>query len=176
MLLFKLFISALLIALFGLLIRADLTRRRLPNRWIGYYALLFPVYAWVQGLNWQQSAVHGLVAMVAFLLLLLPFVRGGVGGGDVKLGAVVMLWAGPLSMASVLVVIGLVGAMLGIAGWLADLLTDRTSQTASSDAPVRKPSLSPGYMLSARRGVPYGVALVAGGITALVSQGWGILP
>lgn len=171
--LLKLIIAALLIALFGLLMRADLIRRRLPNRWIGYYALLFPLYAWMQGLSWGAFAAHGLVAVAAFLLLLLPFLRGGAGGGDVKLGTVVMLWAGPQSAAAALVAIGLVGALLGIAGWLADLLAGGAPQ-ADSHTPAGKQPLSPGYMLSARRGVPYGVALVAGGITALISQGWGM--
>ncbi|MDX5628494.1 MULTISPECIES: prepilin peptidase [unclassified Brenneria] len=175
MLFLKLIIIALLIALFGLLIRADLTQRRLPNRWIGYYALLFPVYAWSQEISWIQFALHGLVAVVVFLLLLLPFVRGGIGGGDVKLGVAVMLWAGPQSAAAVLVAIGLVGALLGIAGWLADLLADRKPQVAS-ETPARESLPSFGHILSARRGVPYGVALVAGGITALISQGWGLLP
>ncbi|MEC5343020.1 prepilin peptidase [Brenneria populi] len=173
MLFLKLLLSALLIALFGLLIRADLTRRRLPNRWVGYYALLFPLYAWIQGWSWGAFVAHALTAVIAFLLLLLPFLRGGAGGGDVKLGTAVMLWAGPQSAAAVLMAIGLVGALLGIGGWLADRLAARRPPAA---ALAGKPPLSPGYLLSARRGVPYGVALVAGGITALISQGWGMQP
>ncbi|MEC5318918.1 prepilin peptidase [Brenneria populi subsp. brevivirga] len=175
MLFLKLIITAILIALFGLLMRADLTRRRLPNRWVGYYALLFPLYAWVQELSWGAFAAHALTAVIAFLLLLLPFLRGGAGGGDVKLGTAVMLWAGPQSAAAVLMAIGLVGALLGIGGWLADRLAERRPPVAPP-APAGKPPLSPGYLLSARRGVPYGVALVAGGITALISQGWSMQP
>ncbi|KAA8999447.1 hypothetical protein FJU30_14035 [Affinibrenneria salicis] len=163
-------IIALLIVLFGLLIRADLTRRCLPNRWVGYYALLFPAYASSQGMSGGEFAAHCLVGALAFLFLLLPFLRGGAGGGDVKLGTVVMMWAGPHAAASVLVAIGLVGALIGIAGWLADRLTTKRPPAASA-ARAEQPGLSPGYLLSARRGVPYGVALVAGGITALLSQG-----
>ncbi|MEE3651094.1 MULTISPECIES: A24 family peptidase [unclassified Brenneria] len=162
MLFIKLTITASLLALFGLLIRADLTRRCLPNRWVLYYALLFPLYAFYQGLNGAQFATHCLVGAIAFALLLPPFIRGGVGGGDVKLGAVVMLWAGPLYAAPALVVIGLVGALIGVAGWLADKLAKRPPAVAD---PVNEPSLA--YALSARRGVP-GVALVAGGITVLI--------
>nr|WP_240630118.1 prepilin peptidase [Brenneria alni] len=160
-------IIAPLLVLFGLLIHADLTRRCLPNRWILYYALLFPFYFFYQGTNWVQFITHCLVGVIAFTLLLLPFMRGGVGGGDVKLGAVVMLWAGPLYAAPALIVIGLVGALLGVAGWLAD--KGMNPQPAAS--PPRRGSIwqRMAYALSARRGVPYGVALVAGGMTVLVS-------
>ncbi|PWC17698.1 A24 family peptidase [Brenneria corticis] len=153
----QLMITAPLLALFWLLMRADLTRRCLPNRWVLYYALLFPFYAFSQGLNWAQFAAHCLVGATAFVLLLLSFIRGGVGGGDVKLGAVVMLWAGPFHAAPALVAISLVGALLGVAGWLAD---KRLKPPQAASAAL--------YALSARRGVPYGVALVAGGLTVLL--------
>lgn len=159
----KLTVLVLLAGLFALLAHADLTRRRLPNRWIAYYALLFPFYAWGMEMGWMQLIGHGVTALATFLLLLLLFTRGGIGGGDVKLGTVVMLWAGVSSSASVLIVVSLAGALLGMAGWLTDKC--RTSQTTSETAWQAA--------LSARRGVPYGVALVCGGITALAEQyGW----
>nr|NMN92753.1 prepilin peptidase CpaA [Brenneria salicis ATCC 15712 = DSM 30166]RBP63730.1 prepilin peptidase CpaA [Brenneria salicis ATCC 15712 = DSM 30166] len=159
----KLTVLVLLAGLFALLAHADLTRRRLPNRWIAYYALLFPFYAWGMEMGWMQLIGHGVTALTTFLLLLPLFIRGGIGGGDVKLGTVVMLWAGVSSLASVLVVVSLAGALLGMAGWLTDKFC--SSQTASETAWRTA--------LSARRGVPYGVALVCGGITALAEQyGW----
>lgn len=136
------FVLPPLAALFWLLMRADLTHRRLPNRWILCYALLFPVYAWLRDMGWAQFAVHALVGAATFLLLLLPFACGGFGGGDVKLATAVMLWA---------------GALLGIGGWLADRCAVLLRRWREA--------------LSARRGVPYGVALVAGGAAALLSQG-----
>ncbi|MFC3394461.1 A24 family peptidase [Brenneria rubrifaciens] len=159
-------IFAPLLVLFGLLIHADLTRRCLPNRWILFYALLFPFYFFYQGTNWVLFATHCLIGLITFALLLLLFIRGGVGGGDVKLGAVVMLWAGPLYAAPALVVISVVGALLGIAGWLADRIIKPPEAAVSGMASTL------GYAISARRGVPYGVALVAGGMTVLIiSQG-----
>lgn len=166
MLLLKLAIFLPLIALFGLLIRADFTQRRLPNLWVGYYALLFPLYAWTQGFSSGQFVSHCLMGAGAFLVMLLPFIRGGIGGGDIKLATVVMMWAGPYSAAPTVLIIGVCGALLGISGWLVDKMV---KHPLASDA--GSPGFTPGYWISARRGVPYGAALVAGGITVLISQG-----
>ncbi|TBU93534.1 A24 family peptidase [Stutzerimonas kirkiae] len=151
------YLSLPLAAIFWQLARADLLRRRLPNRWVLLYAGLFPLNAWLGEMGWSALALHGLAAALTFLSLLPPFMHGGIGGGDVKLATVLMLWAGPSGAPAALLATGLGGLLLGIAGWLAD----------------RCPGSSPRglrHALSARRGVPYGVALVLGGIVVLLLE------
>lgn len=103
--------------------------------------------------------MHALVAIAAFLILLVLFIVGGMGGGDVKLGAAVFLWAGvPLGFA-VLVIVALSGGVIGLLGWVAD----RKAFQRISWQPVRIIS----HALSAKRGVPYGMALALGGVFVL---------
>lgn len=108
--------------------------------------------------QWLQ---HGLVGALGFLLFLLLFAVGGMGGGDVKLGAAVFAWAGTQSLWPALFVIGVTGLLLALLGLLADSLNKRWPAPAGS---TRRKLLK---ALSAKRGVPYGVALAAGGVAAL---------
>lgn len=136
---------------------SDLTRRRLPNRWVGIYAALFLPYAWMHGLSWLQVGIHGLAGAIAFLVLLVFFAARWLGGGDVKLGAAIFLWAGPLMSLPALAITAWSGALLGVLGWLLDRFSPPLSSAPrSTTARVRR-------ALSARRGVPYGLALAFGG-------------
>lgn len=131
----------------------------LPNKWVTAYGLLFIPFAWLADLSFSQLGMHVVVAIAAFVILLVLFIVGGMGGGDVKLGAVVFLWAGvPLGFA-VLVIVALSGGVIGMLGWLADrkILQSITWQ------PVRVVC----HGLSAKRGVPYGMALALGGMFVL---------
>lgn len=155
---------ALLVVLF-LLLRSDLRERRLSNGLILIYALLFIPYALVLDIQWGLFVKHAVCGLAAFLILLLLFARGGIGGGDVKLGAVMMLWAGPGAAMSALFVTGIAGALLGIIGWLVDRWPE------AGEKGRRRCSLQRvRFALSARRGVPYGVALIAGSIVALAEH------
>lgn len=136
----------------------DLTLRRLPNQWVGAYAALFLPYAWASGMGWSQLGWHvglGLaVAMVASLL----FAFRVVGGGDVKLWGALMLWAGPQGAIAAVLIATVCGTLLGILGWLAKLVLQRR----------RKPRGAQVFrMLSAARGVPYGVGLAVAGLANL---------
>lgn len=152
--------GAAALAVLAVLAWHDLRRRWLPNRWVGCYAALFLPYAWLSGLGVAQLGAHLAVAGVGFLCLLILFVLGGMGGGDVKLGTAVLLWAGPISALPALVMITWSGGLLAVAGWLADHAT--RGQRASP--PVMRSAVR---ALSARRGVPYGVALAGGGLYVL---------
>jgi len=111
---------------------------------------------------WLQ---HGMVALAGFMVLLILFAMGGMGGGDVKLGTAVLAWAGMQSLLASLFVIGLTGLVLALLGLAADKLSVLGSDTGQG--PVHRSWKALLHGLSAKRGVPYGVALAAGGLVAL---------
>lgn len=115
--------------------------------------------------TWLQ---HGIIAMAGFAVLTILFVLGGMGGGDVKLGTAVLGWAGLPSLLPCLFVIGVSGLILAVLGVVADWLTMRSpaKQQVGRIGRVWRVVL---YALSAKRGVPYGVALSAGGMMVLFS-------
>lgn len=142
----------------------DLRQRCLPNTVVLVYAALFLPWAWLHGLSWAQLGLHLMTGTVGFLVLLLLFAIRCMGGGDVKLGAAVLLWAGPLKMLPVIAVVAWTGALIAILGWLCDRYAALYMNNGRSRVGNRVL-----YALSARRGVPYGVALAAGGLCALWS-------
>lgn len=142
----------------------DLTHRRLSNRVVGLYAALFLPYAWLAGLSAGQAGGHVLVAGLAFLVLLGLFMAGGMAGGDVKLGTAVLLWAGPPLGFPVVAVIAWTGGVVAVLCWLADRSAVR--RLALAFRPLRRAR----RVVSARRGVPYGVALAAGGLYVMWRQ------
>lgn len=136
----------------------DLYDRRLPNAWVLALCLLFAFYAagawWADGLSGQAIAWHLLIGLLAFVFMFALYVLGVMGGGDVKLGAVAYLWAGPGLAWPLTMIVAWIGCVLAVLGWLADRRC------------VQRMGGSPGACLfraiSAKKGVPYGVALAAG--------------
>lgn len=138
-----------------LLAYRDLSSRRLPNTWVGIYAALFLLYAWASGMGWQQLGGHAIVAAAAMALLVLLFILRAMGGGDVKLWAVLMLWAGPAGAIMAVFIATVSGALLGLLGWLIQhMLRARPHWKA----------IKAFRMLTAARGVPYGVGLALAGL------------
>ena len=81
-----------------------------------------------------------------------------IGGGDVKLWSALMLWAGlPLGLQAVLIAT-LAGGILGMLSWLAQWQLRRSS---------RLPGRRLWRLLSADRGVPYGIGLAVAGVYVL---------
>lgn len=77
------------------------------------------------------------------------------GGGDVKLWGALMLWAGPQGAVTAVLIATVCGTLLGILGWVSQQILKRS----------RKPAGAPVFrMLSAARGVPYGVGLAVAGL------------
>lgn len=144
-----------------LLALSDLRHRRLPNKLVALYALLCPLALLASQAEPGQWMQHGLTGLTGFLLFLLLFALGGMGGGDVKLGAAVFAWAGTQSLWPALFVVGVTGLLLAVLGLLADALSKHYPPPLKS----RRRKLA--RALSAKRGVPYGVALAAGGLAAL---------
>jgi Flp pilus assembly protein protease CpaA len=151
----------------------DLHGRRIDNALLLVAALAWGAMAASAGLGLSGMAPQGWmdgtgrivllhlgVAGAAFLVLLPLYTRGWIGGGDVKMATIVLLWAGPgfaLTAVTVTALVGLVLAlaMLGLRPWRA-----RSGQPGLLGRAL--------FLLDESRGVPYGVALaVAGLATAL---------
>ncbi len=124
---------------------------------------------------WQVAIV---MAVIVFLAGFFMFVVGAMGGGDVKLMSVCMLWVGPLYLME------FIGVMLATSILLAVYAAVRMAfemddVPAGASAPVGgaaarqrgggfKWVLNLRYVPLTKLNVPYGVAISAGGLTFLV--------
>jgi prepilin peptidase CpaA len=136
---------------------SDARTLRIPNILCGAIAALFAAHAAIDLTAMEAITAIGL-AVVTLVAGFFAFARGKVGGGDVKLLAVCMAWAGPAHAIELLVVTGLVGGVIGLA-LLSPYLARQTaglqrhwpqSETAATSA--------------ARAPMPYGVAIAAGAL------------
>jgi prepilin peptidase CpaA len=136
----------------------DLRWRRLPNRLVLLYAMLYPFFA----LSTPMVLLSHLALGAGFLLLgVFLMLRGSMGGGDAKLIGALMLWAGPAQWLQTLLVTTQSGLLLGLLGVIARLWLRR--QPPESIRPALR-------CLTVGRGVPYGVALALGGVYAILVQ------
>lgn len=140
----------------------DLHARRLPNPLIAWFCLLYVAHAWTAAMPFSTFAQHAAAALVVLLGGVLLFAAGRIGGGDVKLASALALWIGPHGAIAALVVVSLAGLVLALAGLAADRL-------ARYAAPLPPLSWALG-LISAKRGVPYGVALALCGVIALLPR------
>lgn len=91
----------------------------------------------------------------------LAFATGALGGGDVKLLAAMGLFAGPARLLDFLMITALVGGVLGLA--------------ILAGAPIGRPVAVDGTTMRARlrRSLPYGPAIVTGGLWVVASLALG---
>lgn len=134
---------------------ADVRTRRLPNRWIAAIAMLYFVNAALAQSPWTVVGMHVLTGLACFGVAACLFALGWMGGGDVKLAGAIALWTGVKLVGVVFVVTSVAGLVLALA------------TLAARAWPRRAPS-TPGGAQSAERGVPYGVALAAGGFAGIL--------
>lgn len=154
---------------------SDLLYRRISNRLVLCLLVLWlahPLMAalgfgsWLQQPNWLQVYV-GWPLLGAVLVLLVGyalFAIGRVGAGDVKLMAVLMLWAGPQGV-PFLMVTSLLGGVLALAMPLLGML-----ELALAHGVIRLNAVLPGSKLplplifgsDRPKGIPYGLAIAAG--------------
>lgn len=136
---------------------SDIRRLIIPN-WVPLVLVAaFPIFAFAQ-LGADRVPAHIAVASVVFLLSLIFFIAGWMGGGDIKLLAAVILWLGPGLAPEFLVIMSLIGAALALA-----LMVVRSFSSAVD--PWGQVIVVRRIVELARQGqCPYGVAI---GISAL---------
>lgn len=71
----------------------DLRHYKIRNKAVVALIALFLVQTLIRG-AYLEAGIQFLIALIIFLALLIPYSRGLMGGGDVKLLGVVFLWLG----------------------------------------------------------------------------------
>lgn len=149
----ELFAITLFLGLLGLAVVTDLDELRIPNRICLLIALLYPSYvlATPEPVNWLGALG---VAAGVFVIGLIPFSTGVMGGGDVKLLAAASLWAGPGAIVSFLLLTTLAGGALALV-----MVTRCRFTLAGLFETVGATDLRDVVL---GRAIPYGVAIAAG--------------
>ena len=151
--------NIVLIALYGTLALAalmDVWKLRISNLFPAAVILLFP--AWMYACGWGGGQWQNAIVFIAtFLGGLTLFSRGWLGGGDVKLLAAIALWFDFKGAAALFLWIGLGGAALAIVFILLRRLLP-AAVTGSGSIPS----------LQAKGPIPYGLAISAGAMLAIV--------
>ncbi len=159
------------IALFAALVLwaavTDVRHYLIPNRITLGLLVLYPVYAWAGG-HLAEAPLALAFAGIVLAIGAVAFACNQMGGGDVKLMAVCVLWAGPKLALSFIFVTLLAGGVIA----LALLIRSRLVRS--------RPVLSQSWTNSAladdaaphKQNMPYGVAVAIGGLFVAASL-WG---
>jgi prepilin peptidase CpaA len=128
----------------------DLKSRKIPN-WLSLsVAVMAPLFWWSAGIAFYPDALERLgSAYLLFLLFFGIFCVGGMGGGDVKLGAALAMWFPPMVTMLFVVITSIVGAIVSLGAWIHH----------------HKVKHAQGKTV-----VPYGVAIAFGGLTILTQR------
>jgi prepilin peptidase CpaA len=136
----------------------DVRSRRLPTKLVLAVGALFFADALVLRLSFGDLVLHLAMALVVLLICAGLFAARMLGGGDAKLAAVIFLWAGLHLSWPALTLISVIGTVVALIS-----LATQNLNPSHRLAPMRALA-----MFSGARGVPYGVALAAGGGAIIV--------
>lgn len=142
----RVLIGALAIALVYACI--DDWRRRIIENWLtGGIAVLAPLLWWANDYAWWPDiGVQVIMAVVLFLVFLVFFALGMMGGGDVKLIAALALWFPLGTMVTLLTVMAIVGGVLTLGMMI-------RHRIRKEEQPLE---------------VPYGIAIALAGLWAIL--------
>lgn len=143
------------------LIFHDVFYRRLPNKLVGVFFILFFLYAFLCEFSFDRFLENVAIFFVTFFVILIFYLLRFVGGGDVKLWSVVMLWGGIDYAWSVIFIVTFVGGVMAVVGLIAWYLL--RIMPSSFLRPVW-------CVLTVDRGVPYGVGLSLAGMFVVYMQ------
>ncbi|MGH6952229.1 MAG: A24 family peptidase [Vitreimonas sp.] len=136
---------------------SDIARLTIPN-WVSIaMAALFVPAALFAGMSPAQLGLHLAVGAGVLLVGFFLFQANVIGGGDAKLLAAAAVWTGAAAFAPFMFWTAAVGGVLALA-----LLAARQFMEHSETNPAFVNRL-----LNRQSGVPYGVAIMAGGLMAL---------
>lgn len=136
---------------------SDVATMKIPN-WVSIaLAALFPVVALSTGMPLAEIGWHLLFGAAVLLIGFMLFQVGMMGGGDAKLIAAAALWTGVMGFLPFLMWTFVAGGFLALI-----LLVTRKIVKPDEERPAFVNRL-----LKPRGGIPYGVAIMTGGLLAL---------
>jgi prepilin peptidase CpaA len=138
---------------------ADVATMEIPNRISILLAALYPLFALLAGMGWASIGIHLATGAGVLLAGYILFNLGVFGGGDAKVIAGAAVWTGPSAlMMPFLFTMALAGALLTIS------IVGARSALRPADS---RPSFV-NRLLQPKEGVPYAVAIAAGGWASLL--------
>lgn len=145
---------------------SDLRTRKIPNYLTLSAALAGLLYNLaVFGLSGLTSGILGL--FMGFGFLILPYILGGMGAGDVKALAALGAWLGPVGTLSLFCYMAIAGGVmaLGVLIWKGLLWQKLLNVVLCRD--------KVSALLSAQKtpGIPYGVAMALGMLVLMMTGG-----
>lgn len=146
----------------------DLATRTIPDTVCVLIAALGILLRALQG-PWALAVSAG-AALLLFLVLLLLFARGLIGGGDVKIMTALAITLPPLDSYRFVVATVMAGGVLGIAYLLLSFRPRRPSGTKPTSL-LGRVAVIESRRIGRRGPLPYGVAIAAGGVFVLLSPG-----
>lgn len=138
----------------------DLRHRRIRNWLVAGLAVTYPPLALVCGIPGAEIGFALVAGLLVFAAGFGAFAAGWVGGGDVKLAAVVTLWLGAGQTLPFLIYASLFGGALALA-----LLTGRALFRFIASGPAPEVEMH-------RLSLPYGPALALAGMVLLSESAW----
>ncbi|GEL77987.1 A24 family peptidase [Tenuibacillus multivorans] len=165
----EILIDLLLFAVLVISFLTDLKQRKIYNKVLFpaliLALLLHPIFSGFDGI---KSSILGL--LLGFGILLIPYLMGGMGAGDVKLLAVIGAIKGPAFVFATAVYMALLGGLIGIA--LIVLRKDffKRLYYAFSNMRYGMQLLKPDKE-TMQRTFPYGVAIVGGACLTFFLEG-----
>ncbi|RLL47030.1 hypothetical protein D8M04_07520 [Oceanobacillus piezotolerans] len=167
-------IDLFLIIILTICVITDVKRRMIYNKVI-YPAMLFTFIYQFATAGWEGLSHSFIGFLIGFGLLLIPYFMGGMGAGDVKLLALIGAMKGGAFIFHAFLYTAIIGGVIAIAiilfrkGMLKSILYYFTSLRHGVRLPggISRGSLTATY--------PYGVAIAAGAVAALLFQGWNFL-
>jgi prepilin peptidase CpaA len=146
----------------------DVATRVIPNQVCLAVALLGVVG---QLANPMQAAQSLIVASILFLLLLVLYLKRWIGGGDVKLMVAVAIGLSPTGVIQFLTITALAGGVLALVHLLMRFLPNPALAPSGSSFMRRVVAVERRRHLR-HAPLPYGVAIVCGGIWAVLNRGF----
>ncbi|MCM2589476.1 prepilin peptidase [Rossellomorea marisflavi] len=112
----ELLVTLTLVSLFMIITVSDLAYMLIPDKILGFFALMFILERLFIPLDLWWDSLLGAASGFALLLVIAVISRGGMGGGDIKLFAVIGFVLGAKGMLLAFFLATLFGAVCGIIG------------------------------------------------------------
>ncbi|MDC3413650.1 A24 family peptidase [Terrihalobacillus insolitus] len=166
-------LTALLLSILIICVITDVKSRKIYNKVI-FPSLLLGIILNGILFGWTGVTTSLLGFLTGFAILLIPYLMGGMGAGDVKLLALIGAFQGTSFVFATAIYMAVIGGIVGLLVLFFRIgLSGRLKQMAYLLCGIRygiKPSFLP-FKEGLQTTYPYGVAIAGGAITTMMVHG-----